>query len=346
MQELLIKEQTQLGVLVLNKNNLEELDNLIKTGPDDRDDLFHKPRIKSEKLGKLFNKIPIDWDEKDFDKVEKFIKQYGKNANYFQKFKDYVIINKTVEPYDFNGSWICDGLLLTLNLTGSSNWIDGEDIAKGKKCIAISGYKDVYDLDKIIWNEKEGKATIEFKFSKGLSGLLSKSNVWTLSLKGWKKETLIVKKETETLFYKKKSNCLSTTKTINWIIPESIEKMEKEFLNSTINKVVKVVDGTGVIGGVIPKEMIGLSIKELLIYIYNMHEFDLIQMQNINNQNIAILQFEKGFKTVNLVFDYNEKTSIDANKTNSCTIVIVGSTHKAIDDFIRLYDSGMININF
>lgn len=332
MQELLIKEQTQLGGLVLNQNNLGELDDLIKTGPDDRDDLFHKPRIKSEKFGKLFNKIPIDWDEKDFDKVEKFIKQYGKNANYFPKFKNYIKINQIIEPTEFNGRWNCDGIFLTLNLTGGWDAM-GNDPANEKKCIAMSGYKDVYDLESIKWNEKEGKATIEFKFAKGFTGLLSKNNIWNLSLKNeiWnrgidkRRQTLVVKTEKETLYFKYVSGYFGTKYTTNRIIPKFVENTkEKEFLKSVI------VDSQC-------EKMRGITFKEAFIAIANNNRYDSWEIiKTGENEYTLSVKFQDGFKSVKVIFTFYK----DANLFK-CNVKITGETSKAVDDFINFFWIGL-----
>ena len=188
------------------------------------------------------------------------------------------------------------------------------------------------------------KLLIEFKLAKGLSGIFSKNTVWNLSLEN-KKKTLVVKTQSETLLYNKVGNVPIYGLAIKRVIPDYVKKLDKEFLNSTIASVIKVVDGSGQVKGILPKEMVGLSIKDVLVYIYNMKKFDQIQIQNVDNQNRAILQFQNGFKTVNLVFYFDKSLSSNGNKSKSCIVIIVGANKKAIDDFIGLYDNGMYGKN-
>lgn len=92
-------------------------------------------------------------------------------------------------------------------------------------------------------------------------------------------------------------------------------------------------------------KMVGLSIKDILTYIYNMKQFDCIQVQNVDNQNRAIVQFQNCFKTINLVFYFDKSTVSNNEKPNSCIVIIVGANKKAIDEFIGLYDNGMYGKN-
>ena len=306
--------------------------------------------------GSWFNKDPLEWDDKDFDKVDKYIikEKLSIEKKDIIKFKELVKkiqlerrkkeeeLEKIIEPNDYDGLWNCNGDLLALNLSGSRDYY-----GINKRCIAISGYEDVCELENIKWNEKEGKAIIEFKLAKGLSGIFSGNTVWNLSLEN-KKKTLVVKTKSETLFYKKESVLPQYPIVINRVVPDYVKKLDKDFLKTTVSGVVRVVDGEGRTNGSLPKEMVGLSIKDILTYIYNMKQFDCIQMQNVDNQNRAIVQFQNGFKTVNLVFYFDKSAVSNNGNPNSCIVIIVGANKKAIDEFISLYDIGMSgkNINW
>ena len=255
-------------------------------------------------------------------------------------------LEKIIEPNNYDGLWNCDGNLLALNLTGGNYFIPALALADGgywnnKRCIAISGYEEVYDLENIKWNEKEGKAIIEFKLAKGLSGIFSGNTVWNLSLEN-KKKTLVIKTQSGTIYYKKENDLPSYHIVINRVVPDYIKKLDKDFLKTTVSGVVRVVDGEGRTNGSLPKDMVGLSIKDILTYIYNMKQFDCIQGQNVDNQNRAIVQFQNCFKTINLVFYFDKSTVSNNEKPNSCIVIIVGANKKAINEFISLYDSGMI----